>query len=124
MTEDPRADGAGAGQRGAVAGLQHERTTLAWERTAFSLMGVGVVLGRFAAVNDVLLAEVVALPLVVLGAALLVWAGAFYERRAEHIDARHDVAHPAAARLVGTVAVATTGASLLAGIVVVAGQVR
>jgi uncharacterized membrane protein YidH (DUF202 family) len=112
-----------AGQRGAVAGLQHERTTLAWERTAFSLMGVGVVLGRFAAVNDVLLAEVVALPLVVLGAVLLVWAGAFYEHRAAHIEASHDVAHPRAARLVGAVAVATTGASLAAGIVVVAGQV-
>jgi uncharacterized membrane protein YidH (DUF202 family) len=123
VTGDPSVGPAGPGQRGAVAGLQHERTTLAWERTAFSLMGAGVVLGRFAAVNELVLAEVIALPLVVLGAVLLVWAGAFYERRAEHIAASHDVAHPGAARLVGTVAVAATGASLAAGIVVVANQV-
>ncbi|MEZ5138477.1 MAG: DUF202 domain-containing protein [Acidimicrobiales bacterium] len=27
--------------------LQHERTALAWERTAFSILAVGVVLARF-----------------------------------------------------------------------------
>lgn len=103
----------------AVAGLQHERTTLAWERTAFSLMGIGVILGRFAAVKELWLAEPLAMALVLIGAALLVWAGAFYERRGPAIELGHDVAHPAATRLVGIVVLAACGASLLAGLVVV-----
>jgi uncharacterized membrane protein YidH (DUF202 family) len=104
---------------GAVAGLQHERTTLAWERTAFSLMGIGVILGRFAAVNELWLAEPLAMALVVLGAGLLVWAAAFYERRGPAIELGHDVAHPAATRLVGVVVLTACGASLVAGLAVV-----
>ena len=35
-----------------TGGLQQERTALAWERTAFALMGAGLVLARFAALQD------------------------------------------------------------------------
>jgi uncharacterized membrane protein YidH (DUF202 family) len=109
----------GPGELPAVAGLQHERTTLAWERTAFALMGIGVILGRFAAVSELWLVEPLAIVLVLIGAAVLVWAGAFYERRSLAIELEHDVAHPGAARLVGIVTLAACAVSLVAAVVVV-----
>lgn len=55
-------------------GLQHERTALAWERTAISMMVAGLVLDRYAAAEHGLLLGSVGIVETVAGAALLLWA--------------------------------------------------
>ncbi len=104
------------------AGLQHERTSLAWERTAISMMVAGLVLSRFAATEGVGLLAVGGMAQVVLGALLLVWSGAHYddlhgELRSELGDGA-DVVHPSATRFVGLATIAGTGTGLVAAIVV------
>lgn len=56
-------------------GLQHERTALAWERTAVSIVGVGLLLTRVASVNLGAAFAVFGLVQVAAGAGLVVWAG-------------------------------------------------
>lgn len=101
-------------------GLQQERTALAWERTAFSVMGVGLVLARFSAFHDQFVLVAAALVLVALGAGLLVWAGIHYEDRLDLVHHGRDVLHPGAARYAGVVAVAASGLCLAAGLAAVA----
>lgn len=55
-------------------GLQAERTSLAWERTAIAVMVAGVLLARYEA-DDLPAAAAVGLAATVAGAALLVWSG-------------------------------------------------
>lgn len=97
-------------------GLQQERTALAWERTAFSLMGVGLVLARFAAFHDQGVLAATALVVVALGAGLLVWAGSHYEDRLDLVHHGRDVLHPGAARYAGILTVVACGLCLAAGI--------
>ena len=59
--------------------LQHERTALAWERTAIASMVAGVLLARYASELHVAYA-VVGIAEVLVGAALLVWSGLHYEQ--------------------------------------------
>lgn len=92
---------AGEPRRPYAVELQHERTALAWERTAFALMGVGVVLARFAAIDGDGPLVVAGVALLVLGTGLLVWAQVTYELRADVLQRGDDVAHPGAARFVG-----------------------
>ncbi len=100
------------------AGLQHERTSLAWERTAISMMVAGLVLSRFAATEEFWLLAVGGMAQVVFGAAVLVWSGAHYEELHGVLRGGTDVVHPSAARLIGVVTIAGTGAGLVAAIVV------
>jgi uncharacterized membrane protein YidH (DUF202 family) len=97
-------------------GLQHERTSLAWERTAFSLMAAGLVLSRFAASEALWLLAIAGMAQVVLGAVLLVWSGAHYEELHGPLRVGGDVVHPSAVRWVGRATIASTGAALVAAV--------
>jgi uncharacterized membrane protein YidH (DUF202 family) len=99
-------------------GLQHERTSLAWERTAISMMVAGLVLSRFAATEQFWLLAAGGMAQVVFGAALLVWSGAHYEELHGVLRSGTDVVHPSAARWVGLATIAGTGAGLVAAVVV------
>ena len=96
-------------------GLQQERNALAWERTAFSVMGAGLVLARFTAVNQFWILAGTAVVIVVLGSGLLVWAGSHYEDRLDLVHHGDEVVHPTAARYVGLITMATTALCLMAG---------
>ncbi|HUS41942.1 MAG TPA: DUF202 domain-containing protein [Ilumatobacteraceae bacterium] len=98
-------------------GLQHERTSLAWERTAISMMVAGLVLSRFAATKGFWLLAAGGLTQVVFGAAVLVWSGAHYEQLHGALRGGTDVVHPSAARSVGLVTILGTGTGLVAAIV-------
>jgi uncharacterized membrane protein YidH (DUF202 family) len=93
-------------------GLQHERTALAWERTAVAMMVAGVILGRFAAIHEYWAFAALGLAQTAFGGGLLVWAGAHYENLHGPLRDGDDVVHPMAARVVGMVTVATIGAGL------------
>ena len=100
------------------AGLQHERTSLAWERTAISMMVAGLVLSRFAATEGLWLLAVGGMAQVVFGAAVLVWSGAHYEELHGVLRSGTDVVHPAATRWIGLATIAGTGAGLVGAVVV------
>lgn len=99
-------------------GLQHERTALAWERTAISTMVAGLVISRFAAVESFWPVAIGGLMLVVFGGALLVWAGAHYDDLHGALRAGTSVVHPGIAKLVGAVTLIGTGTSLVLAIAV------
>ena len=99
-------------------GLQHERTALAWERTAIAMMVAGLVLSRFVAIHAYWLAAGAGLLQTAFGAGLLLWTGAHYEDLHGPLRAGDDVVHPAAARIVGLVAVSTIGVALVTAIAV------
>lgn len=104
------------------AGLQHERTSLAWERTAISMMVAGLVLSRFAANEAFWLLAVGGMLQVVFGAALLVWSGVHYEDLHGTLRRGADVVHPSATRWVGLATIAGTGAGLVAAISISVGS--
>ncbi len=104
------------------AGLQHERTSLAWERTAFSMMAAGLVLSRFAAIEGFGALAIGGMLQVVLGAALLVWSGAHYEELHGALRVGGDVVHPRAVRWVGIGTIVATGSALAAGILATAAR--
>jgi uncharacterized membrane protein YidH (DUF202 family) len=101
------------------AGLQHERTSLAWERTAISVMVAGLVLSRFAAIEGFWLLAAGGMGQVTFGAVLLVWSGAHYEELHGALRLGTDVVHPSAARWVGLATIAGTGTALIAAVIVV-----
>lgn len=98
------------------AGLQQERTSLAWERTAISIMVAGLLLSRFAATERFWLLATVGMAQVVLGAGLLVWAASHYEDLHGSLRNGGDILFPVGARVVGTVTVVGTGAALVAAL--------
>lgn len=99
-------------------GLQHERTALAWERTAISAMVAGVLLARYAAQTLHLVIAFVGLVEVVAGAILLLWAANHYGDLHGSLRAGRSPVHPGAARAVGVGAILSTGCALLLAIVV------
>lgn len=95
------------------AGLQQERNALAWERTSFSIIVAGALLGRYAAKDGFLLPAAVGGIMVVLGVGILVWSGYHY---ADLHDALRDgitPAHPKATRIVGSVSIAGSLVALM-----------
>ncbi len=98
------------------AGLQHERTALAWERTAFSILVAGAALGRYAANDGFYLQAAVGGLMVALGAGILIWAGNHYDALHGPLRAGDSPVHPNAARVVG---LAATGGSLVALLVAI-----
>jgi uncharacterized membrane protein YidH (DUF202 family) len=92
--------------------LAHERTALAWERTAISLMVVGILLARFTAADGHAALSAIGLGVTVFGGAVLVWAGAHYEDLHGPLRDGDAIVHPTAARTIGIVTVLTSGAAL------------
>lgn len=100
-------------------GLQHERTALAWERTAIAMMVSGIVLARFAAVNTSLLVVAAGMVQTAFGAGILVWAGSHYDDLHGPLREGADVVHPQATRLVGLVTVTAIGVGFVLALAVV-----
>jgi uncharacterized membrane protein YidH (DUF202 family) len=88
--------------------LQHERTALAWERTAIASMVAGTLLARQAATLGRPLGALGVLQ-VAFGAALLVWTGVRYEQLHAPLRRGENPAHPRAVRFIGATTVFFTG---------------
>lgn len=99
-------------------GLQHERTALAWERTAIASMVAGVLFARYVAeaLHDGFAALGVAQ--VVLGSLVLVWSADHYEDLHGPLRAGESPVHPGAARVVGLGTIVFTGAALTLAVVI------
>lgn len=98
-------------------GLQHERTALAWERTAIATMVAGVILARYAAGASHPGLAVVGLLQVAAGAVILVWAGWHYDELHGPLRRGVGVVHPTAARFVGLSTVAFSGLALMVAVI-------
>lgn len=98
-------------------GLQHERTALAWERTAISLMVAGILLARFTAIDHHVALSAIGLAVTVFGGAVLVWSSAHYEALHGQLRDGDPIVHPTAARTVGIVSVITSGAAFVFGVI-------
>lgn len=81
--------------------LQHERTALAWERTAISAMVAGVLFARFAARDVHVTVASIGIAQVVLGGLLLIWAGRHYDDLHAPLRAGQSPVHPRAAQIIG-----------------------
>jgi uncharacterized membrane protein YidH (DUF202 family) len=99
-------------------GLQHERTALAWERTAIASMIAGVLLGRFAAESVHFGFAAIGLAWVVIGGALLVWSARHYEDLHGPLRSGQSPVHPGAVRVVGLGTIVFTGAAFLLSVVI------
>lgn len=99
--------------------LQHERTSLAWERTAVAGLVVGALMTRVGAKTHLLLGAV-GLVQVCFSAGLLVWSGRHYEDLHGVLRAGESPTHPAAARLVGLATTVAIGLALLLAVVLLA----
>ena len=86
-------------------GLQHERTALAWERTAISMMVAGVVLARFGAKDVHVSVGLFGIAETVAGALLLVWAGRHHDELHSPATPAHSVPQVALTRLIGGLSV-------------------
>ncbi len=98
--------------------LQHERTALAWERTAISMIVAGALLARHAVAIHPLVA-IVGIAQLLLGATLLIWAGHHYDQLHAPLRRGESPVHPMSARIVGAATVVFTGAATLVAIAVV-----
>lgn len=96
----------------ADGGLQQERTALAWERTAISLMVVGLLFTRYASRESQPVMAIAGIAATVTGGLVLAWAGLHYAELHGPIDQGQSVVHPLAARLVGVVTVTFSGVTL------------
>jgi len=88
-------------ERVPAEGLQQERTALAWERTAVSIVGVGLLLTRVASDQFGVLFAAIGLVQVAIGAAMVVWTGWHYADLHDLTDNGESPSHPLAARVVG-----------------------
>ena len=103
-------------------GLQHERTALAWERTAIAVMVAGVLLARYAAETVHYTIAFVGVGQVVVGACLLVWSGRHYEDLHGPLRAGASPIHPTAARIVGVATVVFSGFGLVLAVMITFGS--
>ena len=92
--------------------LQHERTALAWERTAIAVMVTGVLFARQATEIHESLA--------VLGGVVLIWAGWHYDDLHAPLRRGQSPVHPGAARIVGLTTIVFIGAALIITVATVA----
>lgn len=100
-------------------GLQHERTALAWERTAVATMVAGALLARWATEDAAPLFGILGIIQVAFGAGLLAWAGRHYDDLHGPLRAGDSPVHPSAVRVVGAVTTVTIGVALVFATVVV-----
>lgn len=99
-------------------GLQHERTALAWERTAIAVMVAGVLLARFTAETVHVTIAVVGIAQVVIGAVILLWAGRHYDDLHGPLRDGESPVHPMATRMVGFATVVFTGFALMLSVLI------
>ena len=99
-------------------GLQHERTALAWERTAISSMVGGVLFARYAAETLHWTFAGFGLLTIVFGGVLLVWSGRHYDDLHGPLRAGASPVHPTAARMVGRATIAFTATALALAVVI------
>lgn len=112
-----RTDGSGANRPTVVFDrmLQHERTALAWERTAIATIVAGALFARHAATIHISLAAL-GLAQLLSGGALLIWTGRHYDELHLPLRRGQSPVHPAAVRLVGLTTVAFTGAATVVAV--------
>lgn len=96
--------------------LQHERTALAWERTAVAMMVSGTLLARHSTNTHVVMA-VAGIVQVALGAGLLLWTGVEYEHLHAPLRRGENPAHPGIVHFVG---LATTAFTAFATVIAIA----
>jgi putative membrane protein len=101
------------------AGVQNERTALAWQRTGLALFGVTLVAGRLGAGHWPVATAVALAPTLLLSVALMWLSGRRY-RRAQ--AALHDQRYGPGGRLPFTAAAAVTLLGLAALVAVLAGD--
>lgn len=95
--------------------LQHERTSLAWERTAIATMVAGVILARQAALLHPGFAAFGMLQ-VLMGSAVLIWTGQHYDDLHGPLRDGLSPVHPAGAQLIGAMTTAFCAIALLVAI--------
>lgn len=100
------------------AGLQHERTALAWERTAIASMVAGVLMARYAAQSLHATFAFAGIAQVVVGAVVLVWTGRHYDDLHGPLRAGDSPVHPTAAQIVGLTTIVFSGIALVLAIVI------
>lgn len=100
-------------------GLQHERTALAWERTAIAMMVAGALMARWAAEDAAPLFGVLGIAQVAFGGALLAWTGRHYDDLHGPLRAGVSPVHPGAVRVVGAAVTVSVGVAWLFALVVV-----
>jgi hypothetical protein len=94
-------------------GLQHERTALAWERTAISTMVMGLLLARYAALVGAWPVAFIGVLQTVAGSSVLVWTGKHYDALHAPLQQGDGVVHPRAAATVGLMTIAFTGTAFV-----------
>lgn len=99
-------------------GLQHERTSLAWERTAIASMVAGVLLARYAAASLHYVFAMLGIAEVVVGAGILLWSGQHYENLHGRLRSGETPVHPTAARILGVGSIVFTGLSLVLAVII------
>lgn len=102
-------------------GLQHERTALAWERTAIATMVAGVLMARYASASLHVGFAFVGLAQVLVGAGVLVWSARHYDDLHGPLREGQSPVHPTAARVVGVGAVVFTGAGFVIALAIALG---
>jgi uncharacterized membrane protein YidH (DUF202 family) len=118
-----RLSGRGSGERPTErfdVGLQHERTALAWERTAVAMMVAGVIMARYAASDGLWIFALLGLFQTVGGAALMLWAGGHYDELHGPLRANTPVVHPTGARTVGLATIGFNFSALTLAVIIVA----
>ncbi|MFW2333058.1 DUF202 domain-containing protein [Ilumatobacter sp.] len=101
-------------------GLQHERTALAWERTAIAAMVAGVLMARYASLSLHFVFAFIGLGQVVVGAGVLLWSAKHYDDLHGPLRAGDSPIHPTAARVVGIATIVFTGAALVFSVIIAA----
>lgn len=95
--------------------LQHERTALAWERTAIATMVSGTLLARRASDLHWSFAAMGVLQ-VVLGAALLIWTGLRYEQLHAPLRRGESPVHPRAVQFIGVTTIVFCGVAMIVAV--------
>ncbi|NND74564.1 MAG: DUF202 domain-containing protein [Ilumatobacter sp.] len=90
--------------------LQHERTALAWERTAIAMIVAGALLARHAVELSPMFA-IIGIAQLLTGASLLIWTGRHYDDLHAPLRRGESPVHPGAARLVGVASVVFCGSA-------------
>lgn len=99
-------------------GFQHERTSLAWERTAFTLLINGALLGRYGANDGMWVFAAIGIAIAMIGAGIVIWTGYNYQTFHEVLESGHSPVHPRATSWLGFVTTLTASAALVQGIVI------
>lgn len=98
------------------AGLQQERNALAWERTSFSIIVAGALLGRYAARDRLYFLVLVGGLLTMAGITTLVWATHHYSNLHKVLAEGRNPASPKPTRIIGYMSILGSLAALYVGL--------